>query len=102
VVSLKTGAVKTLLKGGYFGRYLQTNGSNVSACHLVYLGRGVLNAVAFNPVRPEVQGSPEQILGDVLVAATQQPIMTRHSTFRGTESLSISQESQPNRNGPSF
>ena len=64
VVSM-TGAVKTLLKGGYFGRYLQTNGSNVSAGHLVYLGRGVLNAVAFDPVRLEVRGSPEQILGDV-------------------------------------
>ena len=62
VVSLKTGAVKTLLSGGYFGRYLATNGSTG---HLVYLRQGVLYAVAFDPVRLEVRGSPEQILEDV-------------------------------------
>jgi Tol biopolymer transport system component/predicted Ser/Thr protein kinase len=62
VVVLKTGAVKTLLTGGDSVRYLATNGT---AGHLVYLHQGVLYAVAFDPVRLEVRGSPEQILEDV-------------------------------------
>jgi serine/threonine-protein kinase len=62
VVVLKTGAVKTLLTGGDSGRYLATNGA---AGHLVYLHQSVLYAVAFDPVRLEVRGSPEQILEDV-------------------------------------
>lgn len=62
VVSLKTGAVKMLLSGAHFGRYLPTNGSTG---HLVYVHQGALYAVAFDPVRLEVRGSPEPILEDV-------------------------------------
>ena len=62
VVSLKTGAVKTLLSGGYLGRYLPTDGSTG---HLVYIHQGALYAVSFDPVRLEVRGRPEQILDDV-------------------------------------
>ncbi len=65
VVSLKTGAVKTLHKGGSFVRYLPTSGSTSQTGHLVYLRQGVLSAVAFDPIRLEVRGSPEQILADV-------------------------------------
>jgi serine/threonine-protein kinase len=66
VVSLKTSSVKTLLSGGYFGRYLATTGSTG---HLVYVRQGALYAVVFDPVRLEVRGSPEQILEDVAGAA---------------------------------
>ena len=62
VVSLKTGAVKTLLSGGYLGRYLPSDGSTG---YLIYVHQGALYAVAFDPVRLEVRGRPEQILGDV-------------------------------------
>ena len=62
VVSLKTGAVKTLLSGGYLGRYLPSDGSTG---HLVYVHQGALHAVAFDPIRLEVRGRPEQILDDV-------------------------------------
>jgi serine/threonine-protein kinase len=62
VVSLKTGVVKTLLSGGYYGRYLATNGLTG---HLVYVHQGVLYAVAFDPVRLEVRGMPEPILEDM-------------------------------------
>jgi Tol biopolymer transport system component len=76
VVSLKTGAVKMLLSGGYFGRYLATNGSTG---HLVYIHQGVLYAVAFDPVRLEVQGMPEPILEDVAGAAAFD--FSRNGTF---------------------
>jgi len=77
-VSLKTGAVKTLLSGGYFGRYLATNGSTG---HLVYVHQGVLSAVAFDPVRLEIRGSPEQILEDVAGAATSPFDFSRNGTL---------------------
>ena len=78
VVSLKTGAVKTLLSGGYFGRYMATNGSTG---HLVYVQQGVLSAVVFDPVRLEVRGSPEQILEDVAGAATSPFDFSRNGTL---------------------
>jgi Tol biopolymer transport system component len=61
VVSLKTGAEKTLLTDGYFGRYLPSYGSTG---HLVYFRQGAMYAVFFDPVRMEVRGSPERILED--------------------------------------
>jgi Tol biopolymer transport system component len=78
VISLKTGAVKTLLRGGYLSRYLATNGSTG---HLVYLRQGVLYAVAFDPVRLEVQGSPEQILEDVAGTPGSRFDVSRNGTF---------------------
>ncbi len=65
VVSLKTGAVKTLLSGGHFGRYLPINASHGAMGYLVYVHQSALYAVAFDPVRLEVRGSPEPILEDV-------------------------------------
>ena len=45
-VSLKTGAIKMLVRGGYFGRYLPTGDSTG---HLVYIHEGVLFGVPFDP-----------------------------------------------------
>ena len=59
---LKSRVTKTLVVGGYFGRYLPSNGD---AGYLVYLHQGVLFGVAFDPVRLELQGAPVPILEDV-------------------------------------
>jgi eukaryotic-like serine/threonine-protein kinase len=57
-ISLKTGQVKILERGGYYGRYLP-NG------YLVYVHQGLLYGVRFDPERLEVSGAPTQLLGDV-------------------------------------
>jgi WD40 repeat protein len=57
VVSMNTGQVTTVLKGGYFGRY--TSG------YLTYLHQGVLWGVRFDPARLAVQGTPVPLLEDV-------------------------------------
>jgi serine/threonine-protein kinase len=57
-VSLKTGAVKIVQRGGYYGRYLPSG-------HLVYLHQGVLFGVRFDISRLEVSGAPVQLLQDV-------------------------------------
>jgi serine/threonine-protein kinase len=58
VVSIKTAKAKTLLRGGYFGRYLPSG-------HLVYLHQGTLLAVPFDVGRLETRGAPMPILNDV-------------------------------------
>ena len=57
-ISLKTGQVKILERGGYYGRYLPSG-------HLVYVHHGVLFGVRFDPVKLEVSGTPVPILEDV-------------------------------------
>jgi serine/threonine-protein kinase len=57
-VSLKTGEVKFVQRGGYYGRYLPSG-------HLVYLHQGVLFGVGFDLSRLEVRGTPVQLLQDV-------------------------------------
>jgi serine/threonine-protein kinase len=57
-MSLKTGARKTLLHGGYYARYLPSG-------HLVYLNQGVLFGVAFDPDKLEVRGAPLPLIEDV-------------------------------------
>jgi hypothetical protein len=47
-VSLKTGEIKTLVRGGYFGHYLPAGDTTG---HLVYVHEGVLFAVPFDPAR---------------------------------------------------
>ncbi|HMC62122.1 MAG TPA: hypothetical protein VKJ01_23205, partial [Candidatus Solibacter sp.] len=64
VVSLKSGAVKPLLKGATMARYIPGNAAKGPAGYLLYGAGSVLNAVAFDPVRLEIRGSPEQILDD--------------------------------------
>ena len=61
-MSLKSGAGKTLVEQGYFGRYLPENGTRG---YLVYLHQGVLFGAAFDPNRLEVQGTPVPLLEDV-------------------------------------
>ncbi len=58
VMSLKTGQQKTVIRGGYFGRYLPSG-------HLVYIHEGTLFAVPFDTARLEVRGSPTPLLDDV-------------------------------------
>jgi serine/threonine-protein kinase len=57
-VSLRTGQVKVVQRGGYYGRYLRTG-------HLIYAHQGVLFGVGFDPVRLEVRGTPVRLLEDV-------------------------------------
>ena len=58
VQSLKTGARKTLVQVGGYGRYLPSG-------HLVYIHRGTLFAVPMDAKRLEVTGSPVPVLEDV-------------------------------------
>jgi Tol biopolymer transport system component len=61
-VSLKTGQTKTLVHGGYFGRYLPTGDATG---HLVYIHDGVLFAVPFDPTRLELRGAAVPLLEDL-------------------------------------
>ena len=61
-VSLKTGEIKILVRGGYFGRYLPTGNSTG---HLVYVHEGVLFGVPFDPTRLEVRGAAVPMLKDL-------------------------------------
>ena len=61
-VSLKTGKVKTLVRGGYFGRYV--NGQ------LVYLQQSVLFGVPFDLKKLELRGTPAPLLDDVVSNTT--------------------------------
>jgi serine/threonine-protein kinase len=56
--SLKTGQVKILEDGGYFGRYLPTG-------HLIYIHEGVLFGVKFDKDTLEVRGTPVPLVEDV-------------------------------------
>src|ERR1051326_8486570 len=58
VVSLKTGQIKTLVQGGYFGRYLPSG-------HLIFVHHGTLFGMRFDPVRLEVEGASVPLLDDV-------------------------------------
>jgi eukaryotic-like serine/threonine-protein kinase len=59
---LKTGEIKILVRGGYFGRYLPTADSTG---HLVYVHEGVLFAVPFDPARLELRGPAIPVVEDV-------------------------------------
>ncbi len=58
VLDLKTGARKTVIRGGTYGRYLPSG-------HLLYVNSGTLFAVAFDLERLETSGAPTAILDDV-------------------------------------
>jgi serine/threonine protein kinase len=60
--SLKTGEVKVLVRGGYFGRYLPTGHATG---HLVYVHQGVLFAIPFDPAQLELRGAAVPILEDL-------------------------------------
>lgn len=57
-VDLRTGAVKLLQRGGYYGRFLPTG-------HLVYVHGGALFGVPFDPGHLEIRGSPIRLLDDL-------------------------------------
>jgi serine/threonine-protein kinase len=62
-MSVETGARKTLLRGGYFPRYLPASGSTG---HLVYVREGALYGVPFDPDRLESRGAPALLLSNVV------------------------------------
>ncbi len=62
VMSLANNQRKTLQRGGTFGRYLPaSNGIG----HLVYINKGTLFAVPFDPEKLEVLGTPSPVLQEV-------------------------------------
>jgi len=75
--SLTTGVIKTVVRGGYFGRYLRTN-SRMG--HLVYVHEGTLFAVPFDPAKLELRGAAVPVLEDVAA-----------DVFRGLALLDVSQ-----------
>ena len=66
-VSLKTRERKTVLKGGYFGRYLP---AGRSSGFLVYINQGVLYGAPFDPSRLEIQHKPTPVLENVAGSPT--------------------------------
>jgi hypothetical protein len=62
VVSLKTGEHKTILRGGFFPRYVATS---TKTGYLIYLHQSTLFAVPFNAASLSSAGSPSPILEDV-------------------------------------
>jgi len=58
VLSLKTGEVKVVQRGGYFGRYLPSG-------HLIYLHEGTLFGVPFDLKRMATRGAPAPVLQEV-------------------------------------
>jgi serine/threonine-protein kinase len=57
-VSLKTGQVKIVQHGGYYGRYLPSG-------HLVYAHEGMLFGAGFDLARLEMRGTPVPLLSDL-------------------------------------
>jgi Tol biopolymer transport system component/predicted Ser/Thr protein kinase len=66
-VSLKTGEIKILVRGGYFGRYLPTGDGTG---HLLYVHEGVLFAVPFDPARLQLRGTAVPLLDDLAADPT--------------------------------
>jgi serine/threonine-protein kinase len=58
VVSIKTGTARTLVQGGYFGRYLASG-------HLLYMRGGILYGVRFNLEKLEVASKPTALVHDI-------------------------------------
>jgi len=58
VLSLKTGDVKILQRGAYYGRYLPSG-------HLVFVHQGVLYGVRFDADRLEAHGTPVPLIEDL-------------------------------------
>ena len=62
IVTQKEHRRKTLLRGGTFGQYLEASGGKG---YLMYVNRGTLFAVAFDPVKLETSGAPVPVLQHV-------------------------------------
>jgi serine/threonine-protein kinase len=63
VLSLQSGKVKTVHRGGYFGRYLPSG-------HLVYVHQGTLFGMPFDLGKLEARGTPVPLLDDVAAASS--------------------------------
>jgi serine/threonine-protein kinase len=61
VLSLKTGQRKTVVRGGFYGRYLPSG-------HLVYLREGTLYGMAFDIDRLEPAGPPAALLEGIVAS----------------------------------
>jgi serine/threonine-protein kinase len=57
-LSLKTGQVRVVQRGGYYGRY-------VPGGYLLYVQQGALYGVAFDPARLETRGVPVPLIDDL-------------------------------------
>ncbi|MBI4891708.1 MAG: serine/threonine-protein kinase [Acidobacteria bacterium] len=58
ILNLKTGQVKVVQRGGYYGRYLPSG-------HIVYVRGGTLFALPFDINRMETRGAPVPVLDDL-------------------------------------
>jgi serine/threonine-protein kinase len=67
VQPLPEGTRKTLWRGGYYGRFIPTDGTRG---HLVFVQRGVLYAARFDAGRLELEGTPVPILQNVAADST--------------------------------
>jgi len=67
VITLADHRRKTLQRGGTFGRYLPALNGNG---HLVYINKGTLFAVPFDPEKLEVRGTPSPVLEEVAYSTT--------------------------------
>ena len=67
VAVLATGETKTLIRGGYWPRYVDTPGPYG---HLLYVTNGTLFGVGFDPERLELRGAPVPLLGDFAAGAS--------------------------------
>ena len=65
-LQLATGGKKTVLRGGYWPRYLPTSRDTG---HLIYMHEGTLFGVGFDPRRLELLGTPAPLLDDVAASA---------------------------------
>src|SRR5258708_2544796 len=80
-LSLKTGERKTLLRGGFFGRYVPANGSTG---YLLYVREGEVYAMPFDPVRLELRGTASPLLSHVTINSLEriaQLDFSRNGTF---------------------
>jgi len=64
ILSLQSGQVKVVHRGGYFGRYLPSG-------HLTYIHQGTLFAVPFDLGRLEIRGIPVPVVEEVAAAPAQ-------------------------------
>jgi len=67
VITLADHRRKTLQRGGTFGRYLP---ASQGTGHLVYINKGTLFAVPFDPEKLEVRGTPSPVLEGVAYSTT--------------------------------
>jgi serine/threonine-protein kinase len=62
VLSLKSGEIKILVRGGYFADYFPTT---IGVGYLIYVHQGALYGVPFDPGSLELRGVPTPLLDDV-------------------------------------